>query len=291
MQPSIVRESDTKQLATFISTLNNEKQTHIGFCGTDVGEIQQTLQEDFSEDNGEGLSFVTARNGSGDIFAAIGLDIDGDTAEVWGPFQSYGAAHTIHALWTHICQFYPDIQHFHFFINEENKKQSAFAHHLGATYTGKHSILKMDRKNMATVPHKRSIPFEKAYAHSFQRLHEEAFPGTYYRAETILSRLNDDHTLKLLTTADHQLQGYAYYEIDPFNQEGSIEYIAINPQFRGMGLGTMLLREITDDMFSQTLIPEISLCVSHVAKAAIHIYLKAGFTEADRLNSYVLTRK
>lgn len=43
MQPSIVRESDTKQLATFISTLNNEKQTHIGFCGTDVGEIQQTL--------------------------------------------------------------------------------------------------------------------------------------------------------------------------------------------------------------------------------------------------------
>src|SRR5699024_5857374 len=212
-----------------------------------------------------------------------------DTAEVWGPFQSTEDNDTVMTLWDRLCAEYPSIQTFLFFIHEENMRQAIFAESIGATPTGKHSMLKVKKGHIKPVGNKQSIPFEFEDFPAFQVLHDTTFPGTYYDAATIVDRLDDGHTLNVLKTSDGHLIGYVYYEIDTQFQEGSIEYIAINPMFRGKGWGAALLSETVAEMFAQSDIPEISLVVSHKDKAARLLYLKSGFTEVDVLHSYTYT--
>lgn len=59
------RSTDYKELATFLSDINNQKQSHIGFCGEEQGEIHKTLKEDFIIDNE--VTFFEARNKDDEI--------------------------------------------------------------------------------------------------------------------------------------------------------------------------------------------------------------------------------
>ncbi|HLQ71162.1 MAG TPA: hypothetical protein VK142_05135 [Bacillota bacterium] len=191
------------KLAIFLSRLNSEKQSHIGYCGTNSDEIQQTLREDFLEENDE-LSFMIAFNEKNEIIAAIGLDVDDDIAEVWGPFQISDEVKG-NILWEELLKEYPQIHTFHFFINEVNSRQLAFAESIGAGYTGKHSILEITTDSVTPLSHEHSTPYSEESFEAFQKLHHETFPGTYYDAGTIVERLKRGHTLKLLKAGDHHL--------------------------------------------------------------------------------------
>lgn len=86
MNTRIEKANDLTELPVFLSKMNADTKTHIGYCGKKQEEIYRTLKEDFITSNGE-ISFLIARGEDEKIIAAIGLDIDGTTAEVWGPFN------------------------------------------------------------------------------------------------------------------------------------------------------------------------------------------------------------
>lgn len=87
MNEKIEKVKDLEELSRFLSKLNKQKKSHIGYCGENAEEIYQTLKEDFVSDDGD-ISFLIARNNIGKIVAAIGFDIDETSAEVWGPFSN-----------------------------------------------------------------------------------------------------------------------------------------------------------------------------------------------------------
>ncbi|WP_107841493.1 GNAT family N-acetyltransferase [Metasolibacillus meyeri] len=272
-----------KQLAQFLAQLNNEPAHHIGYCGEDVEEIEQTLREDFME-SAFAITYDNER-----IVAAIGLDIDGTSAEVWGPFmQCREQVPLLVNMWSQLLEKHSTIHTFQFFINEENKVATEFIKAIGAQQTGWHSVLRWQQQEQPEMIHFNL--YEPKFYESFAVLHNEAFPNTYYDAKTIVQRLNDTHELLLLINEEEQLQGYAYIEVDALHQWAVIEYIAIAPAFRRQGLGTKLLAMALTRISATHQIQEVQLTVSTANEGALHLYRAAGFIIKHELVSYQLQK-
>lgn len=287
MNATIEKVVDFKELSLFLSRLNQRKRSHIGFCGENSEEIYQTLREDFISDDGD-VNFFIARNSMGEIVAAIGIDIDETTAEVWGPFNQTSSVKLQHELWNQLLNANPTVQNYEFFINKENIQQQMFMDGIKAENKGEHLKLVIKEQDYDRASVVKSTPFEQSDFKAFEKLHNDIFPNTYYDAKTIKGRLSNENILRILKTASNEFQGYAYFEIDTEMEEASLEYIGISNKFQKNGLGTMMLMEALLEIFSYPQINEIKLIVENTNSQANHIYIKAGFQPKDVLISYQL---
>lgn len=125
MNTTIEKVNDLAELSLFLSKMNKQRQSHIGYCGEKVEEIKRTLEEDFIASDGE-IRFIIARSDEGEIIAAIGLDIDGTTAEVWGPFNQSLSIELQDELWRKLVTEHPAVENYYFFINKANIMQQNF---------------------------------------------------------------------------------------------------------------------------------------------------------------------
>ncbi|QDQ02830.1 GNAT family N-acetyltransferase [Lysinibacillus fusiformis] len=287
MNEIIEKAKDLEELSRFLSKLNKQKKSHIGYCGEKIEDIYQTLKEDFVCDDGY-ITFLVARSSLGEIVAAIGVDIDETSAEVWGPFNQTFSDKLQHQLWEQLRNENPSVETFYFFINKENTGQQLFMNELKAQKSGEHLILEIKEQNFERVRKIKSTSFIQHDFQAFEKLHNIVFPHTYYDAKTITERLSNECILKVLKTEANELQGYAYFEIDTEMAEASLEFIAISPNAQNQGLGTMLLKEVLTEMFSDSQIKEIKLCVDNSNSQANHVYMKAGFQPKNILISYHL---
>jgi len=260
MVSNLTRVQDLRELAKFLAHMNKQKSFHIGYCGEEVEEIHKTLNEDFVLEDGQ-ISFHIARDDHGEIEFAIGFDIDGASAEVWGPYNTNFNLNEQLIVWEQMTKEYQTIETYSFFLNKENLKQQEFMNAIHARKTGEHLILEINKQNFKAVQIMRSTDFIPTDLNSFVALHEVTFPNTYYSAQTIVNRLNNDCNLKVLKSESNEMLGYVYYEMDLELKEATIHYFAISPIAQNQGYGTMLLKEAITEIFSYPEISEIQLCV------------------------------
>ena len=289
MNATVEKVKNLDELSVFLSEMNNRRESHIGYCGEKAEEIHQTLKEDFVEN--EDVNFVIARNSPGEIIAAMGLDIDETTAEVWGPFNKTTSQSLQYKLWDQLLNEHPTIETFYFFINKENTQQQKFMDELKAEMTGEHLILEINKPNVKSVPEMKSVLFSQRDYDDFEKIHNQTFPDTYYDAKTIVERLGNGNTLRVVKNKSNELQGYVYFEVDSAMSEASLEYIGVSPEARNQGIGTLLLKEALTEMFSYPMIRDITLTVENTNSQANHVYLKAGFAFKDMLTSYIFERR
>ncbi|MFC7686554.1 GNAT family N-acetyltransferase [Ureibacillus sp. GCM10028918] len=278
------------ELAKFLVELNTQKSFHIGYCGDKAEEVYETLKEDFVQENGE-VSFQVARNTDGEIDAAIGLDIDGERAEVWGPYNKTSSLTLQHQLWEQLLKEYPTIRAFNFFLNSENLKQQDFMNTLQAVKTGEYLILEVKKETFEAVQELKSTKFTQSDFPAFETLHETAFPNTYYNAKTIVNRLNEKCILNVLKSKTGEMLGYAYFEVDLAMEEATLYYFAISLTAQNQGYGTKLVKEVVTEIFAFASIREIKLCVDRKNAQANHVYFNVGFKEKNVLYSYRLNLK
>lgn len=280
--------SQLDKAAILIEELNNIKANHIGYCGTSLNDLLNTLQEDFVEDTN---TSIYVQMNEDEIISLIAYDIDDDAAEVWGPFTKHQNEQELLALWEFAKSHHVNISQYEFFINELNTQQIKFMDVLGAEKFGEHCYLKVTKETFEPVSIQLSTSDTSSYVQQFNKLHKEAFPKAYYNAETILRKAEEDDAnyLKLIIS-NGEVLGYAYYQLDLEEQTAHIDFIAIKPSEKGKGLGTTLLKEICTHIFSHQEIEDVSLTVDNTNKAAIHIYLKAGFTQINVLWAYNLSK-
>lgn len=290
MNIKIEKAKNIQELATFITEMNQGKAAHIGYCGREYEWNLNALGEDFRAEDGS-LRFLIAKSESDEILAAVGIDYYEATAEVWGPFNKIDEPDMENKLWEQLVKEYPDVTTYLFFINEGNLKQQSFMKKIQAKSGGKHLQLKVRKADFKTEQTIKSTFFEEEDTEAFIKLHDEAFPEAYYDAKTIISRLGKGNFLKVLKNVDGALQGYAYVELDQELNEASLEFISISPDFRGQGIGTVLLKEILTGIFSYPGLTEVNLVVEGINEAANRLYFSAGFAIEDTLISYRFTRK
>src|SRR5699024_10766733 len=104
MNVRIEKSKDLKELAYFLSKMNGQKKSHIGCCGEMPEDIQKSLEEDFTSD--DDVTFYEARNSDGKIVAAMGLDMEDVSAEVWGPFNQTKNFDVQYKLWGKLLNTY-----------------------------------------------------------------------------------------------------------------------------------------------------------------------------------------
>lgn len=267
-----------RDAANFIAKLNQQEMHHIGFCGTNPEEIQNAINEDVSE--------MTAATKNGALIGWIGADIDEVTAEVWGPFVD--AENNIEIachLWKKLMNQLPAAEYnFILFSNKENKLVRNFAKKLQFKQKTDQAVLRFSREQLENVPAPILDTLTNIDHSAFIRLHDEAFPGTYYSGREIIGRVN--RTQKVFVLKDEKkLAGYVYVEAEPDYGGGSIEFIAVEPSFQGKGYGKKLLLVALYWLFTFDSIDEIKLTVA-MDNSAHGLYHSVGFEAEHELHYF-----
>ena len=293
MNITISPPTNIEELAIFLAKLNNDPRSHVGFCGEDKEEIFQTLCHDFS-DLDVSQSFAVAYE-KGFIVGAIGLDIDKDdqSAEVWGPFISEEIvdSNIIEELWEQVLSYSSfQLNLVSFFLNKENVVGKEFVLKQGGVEKGQDYILKAHRSEFNEGGMHGIEKYESTYEESFSHLHNAAFPNTYYGAQEIISRLDEDNQLFIIKNDSKDIKGYVYVEADSEHGDGSIEYIAVSHGSRKQGVGTQLIKAALTYLFSYKEIEEITLCVGKENEKALNLYAAAGFKVKHDLIDFQVTK-
>lgn len=286
MTITITPPLDIEELVAFLAEVNNEPSQHIGYCGTDKESILHDLTHEFS-DLDLASSFAVAYE-DGIIVGAMGLDIDKDdlSTEVWGPFFKNSGENLELAedLFTQVISYSKiPLKRFFFFINKENKIGKEFVLNLGGIEKGNHYILQSKHDEFDEADHEEIEKYETAFEDSFSDIHESAFPTTYYNAQKIISRLDEQNQLLIIKNGKTEIKGYVYVEAEPEHGQGSIEYVAVSDKFRKQGIGTKLIQAALNHLFSYETIKDVSLCVEKENEKAIQLYEAAGFIRKHEL--------
>lgn len=83
----------------------------------------------------------------------------------------------------------------------------------------------------------------------------------------------------LATENDGQPVGFFCYSINDSENSGFLRYVLLDPERRGQGLGTRMLKLALKYAFEITEVDFVQLCVFDANEAARRCYARIGFTE------------
>lgn len=275
------------EAASFIATLNQMEKHHIGYCATDSDQVLKDMNDHLTDIPFES-SFVGAMIDDR-LIGLVGcdVDIDGESAEVWGPFvdPSYHVDLAL-VMWDKLQQFIPvGLKYIGIFPHVENKLAQEFAEKLQFKQRENQMILTYQQGPLTSGEDYKGFLLLQQDKDNFISLHDQMFPNTYYSGQEIHKRI--DHTKQVFLVKDFEhLIGYAYAEAEPAFGNGSVEFIAVDPAYRGQGYGKKLLEITLQWLFSFKEIKHIELCVSTDKQAAIGLYRSTGFKVKSELYYY-----
>lgn len=286
---NLAKKEDIKQIASFIADFNSKKECHIGYCGTDREEIENSLIEDildipFQE------SFIVAKENE-KLIGVLGFDsdIESNSAEIWGPFIIKEKWNIAVELWDKMIKKLPkEINLISMFVNKENKNCIQLATNLNFNKVSEETILIFERKDIDKLRDIPIIELSSDYNEDMQSLHDKIFPNTYYSGSQIIDRMNN-HRKVFINIENKNFAGYIYVEVNPEFGEGSIEFFAVDESERGKGIGSKLLTMALRSIFTFASIDNITLCVNSENEKALKLYKKVGFIEKHQL--YYFTKK
>lgn len=105
---------------------------------------------------------------------------------------------------------------------------------------------------------------------------EKSFPKDEYRTYEGQKALLEEkpYTIYILTGEQDIIKGFiAVWEYDEF---GFVEHLAVDPQYRNEGLGSIMLKE-TSKMLSKMLCLEVELPETEISQRRIGFYRRNGF--------------
>lgn len=272
--------------AAFIAKMNCQPQFHVGYIGTDVHEIKDTLLKDFSDLPIE--DSAVCGYDEGELVGFLGLDYDQESksAELWGPFTSGvdGLSLSLE-MFKHLLTKLPGpIEKIYGFFNIQNENGILFMNSLQAARKADQTILSIGKNQYFPIKNADIAISELTYedqAH-FISLHDMIFRNSYLNAATILNKQSDKNKVFVARNTG-KLLGHVYCEAVPEFGEGEIHYLTVSQEARNRGVGTSLIQKSLDFLFSFTEFNEITLCVEGKNDPAIHAYRKAGFTLKHKL--------
>lgn len=282
----LMKIENLAEAAAFIAMMNSQPCNHVGYIGTDVHEIKDTLLNDFSDFPLE--DSAVCGYDEGELVGFLGLDYDQESksAELWGPFTSGvdGLSLSL-AMFKHLLTKLPGpIEKIYGFFNIQNENGISFMNSLQAARKADQAILSIGKNQYLPVKNADITISElkdEDQAH-FISLHDMTFRNSYLNAATILDKQCDKNKVFVAKNTG-KLLGYVYCEAVPEFGEGEIHYLAVSQEARNRGVGTSLIQSTLDFLFSFNEINEITLCVEGKSYPAIHAYRRAGFTLKHKL--------
>lgn len=287
-----VEKEDISEVSSFLSKLNRDSTSHIGYCGQDEKEVEEALRE-YIEEEAESSPFFIARY-KNKLVGVMGVDgdLESGNGELWGPFiedvEEKQWADIATMLWNSLFQeAHESIENYHMFINVKNKRCIFFAEENNFTFSEKDNLfktLKLTKKDFNYDCDESIIEINDAFHKEMVNLHNNTFKKAYYSGERIIKRLNQFRKV-FAAIKEEKLLGYIYVEADSEFSEASIEFFAVDESYRGQGIGFKLINKAINWIFTFPEIKEINLCVNS-KNSAINLYKAVGFKEINELAFY-----
>ncbi|QFT88117.1 ribosomal-protein-alanine N-acetyltransferase [Bacillus sp. THAF10] len=273
-----------EEVAAFIATLNKTSSHHIGYCGKNKQELAFMLKSELEVPYEQ--SFLLAYD-KDTLIGVIGFDADlqQHSAEILGPFVAEPHSDFASELYFELEKYLPEQIHaVSLFPDRSNTTVTALAEKASFSKKSEQAIL-TKQKSESTVSY--CLEELPSYLHTeFTRLHDLAFPHTYYSGEEIIQRINENRKV-FVVEENKKLAGYIYVEIEPNFGEASIEFFAVDAIHQGKGIGAQLLLGAVNWIFSFDSILSLQLCVEATNEKALRIYERVGFHVDHQLHYYV----
>lgn len=108
------------------------------------------------------------------------------------------------------------------------------------------------------------------------KIEQECFGAEKFNAETVRAFVVRDDAFVLLATDKDEIVGSAMCMISDLGREGKIASIAVVKEYRGTGVGSLLLDEC-ERVFQSHGLTKYSLEVDVMNKPAISLYVSRGY--------------
>ena len=272
------RERET--LARWIAATNLAPEDQIGYLGDDPAEVESSLLNDLPVlDNSV---FVHSDEGDAGFLGFEEL-ADSDLVLLYGPFVKAsdwdGAADALFAALTPLLPEGP--KRLELFFNVKNTRVEAFAQRQNFEPGPEVLLQRFTRDALSAIEPVTLPELDEADYAELLALQNVLFPN---RGGNITKALGEHEKIFVLKK-DGQIAGYTHVTVNPKFPEGYVEYVAVNPEFRGQRIGDQLMAAALHWMFSFGHIQETWLTTYTDNVTAQKLYARHGFETIHTMHS------
>ena len=282
-------KNDLDRISSFISRLQKDKETRIGYFDQTSDEIKIYLEE--LEPGWKKTTLMIEEKGK--ILGIIIAEYDMELRRVWihGPMvdltnQTDWDSQAFE-LYEHLLRIIPaEINDYELYGEKSNINLRKLAENFDYKTTDPSCVLSFSRKILTDLPILPLNPIREDFFDQFRRYHSEIFPNTYYSAQQILNMLDDTNQV-FIDSYDKGLTGFIHGKLDKSNNQGYIEFVGVIKSARRQGTGRKLVSTILHWLFDTfTQINEVRLTVSEKNTPAYNLYTSLGFKVEQSLQGY-----
>jgi GNAT superfamily N-acetyltransferase len=270
--------SDLIAIAQIIATQNQvpESQCIQSSATTDPQITLSEMQGLFDQDE---LRFVIAE-AAGQIVGCLGCEFERGIGRGWmrGPFLTLPDWEQIPAAMLRelLSSLPPEIRRLDSFLNEKNQRGDQFYLENGFKQTALAHVYMAEKETLESIPENDCSILQVAQVDSFIALHNYAFPVTFIDGKNIVQKIDPNHQVYVHAN-NETVNGYVYVSIDSYAQEGFIEYLAVQPEQQGKGIGQQLLNCALRWCYFDKGVARVALTVDGKLDNARLFYERAGF--------------
>ncbi|NUT91778.1 MAG: GNAT family N-acetyltransferase [Saccharothrix sp.] len=297
-------QDDLGAVLALLVRLQADTAHHIGYLGETLGELTEELTE-FEPDWPS--CTVVATDDSGRVCGVLSVEVDRELRRAFlhGPFVDVPVNHpagsriwdqTSDALYAHAQPLLDGIADREVYGHTLHRRLAAFAERHGFTAGRASSIHVLDGDGLrglllreASCPRTgparemRVLPTEAAVHEAVAVLHERCFPKTYLSGRQLVDG-SRDHTVVVAMDGGKVL-GYAAGKAEP--GEYYIDFVAVEPDVRGKGVGAALITELVwklAERFGAR--PQAAAAILAGNTSSHHMFDRLGFRRTLELVAY-----
>jgi ribosomal protein S18 acetylase RimI-like enzyme len=169
----------------------------------------------------------------------------------------------------------PAIIKFDTFLNMENTRGQAFYESLGFWVRSRHHVYVALRLEPVKQPRLVCNLMKPEQLEIVQGLHNTVFPGIR-TGQDVLQGLDENHRVWVYEI-EGEVVGYLFAVIEPWAENGYVEFLGVRAEARGKGVGAALLATALHWCFAERNVPEVGLTVDDENVNARSMYERAGF--------------
>ena len=245
--PAAVPPDEWPALGAFIFRSNRTADGRVRCLHGDQGDDEPMHVAELAELPAGEAGFWRASGSRGETLGVIGCAINGAQRRAWirGPWAVPGpsSASLEAALLNTLERALPEIDRLDAFPSEDDGALAALYGGAGYRRMGVHRVMQraLGDAVAATAADARIRPARPDDLGQWLPLHHDLFPRSYLSDDEIAAAVSGGPSLVLTAWLDGRPAGYLVAKDDARTDELYVDYLGVDPAFRGRGLGRALL--------------------------------------------------
>ena len=230
-------------IANLIARQN--KSPHFRCLHSDEGSAEGALLSMNNYADEGSLAFVSALDKAGRVIGALGAEFDSEQrrAWLWGPFAEHDEMNS--EAWLALCiQMHEQLmtalpfepERLDAFIEEPFKVGARFYRACGYSHAETNYVFVAVRPPEIVAPPQSVFLLTPEFEDGFSKLFDTVFPDTFYTGLQVVDRIGE-HEQVFICAKEGSVQGFCHVSINEAANEGYIEFVGVDGQQQGRGIG------------------------------------------------------